>query len=68
MEDTEPEMAVLCNQEKLPVVGTRHEPSHKTFDAYPVLPVRRSGVTMAQNQTQLPPLPQKKSVKWLAYS
>ena len=32
MGDTEPELAIFCNEARLPVEGLGHESSHKTFD------------------------------------
>lgn len=39
----EPEMAIFCNQRRLPVVMLGHQPIHKILDLQPVLIARCAG-------------------------
>ena len=38
------DMAIFCNQARLPMEGLGHQPSHKIFDLPFVLPARHAGV------------------------
>lgn len=38
MQDTEPESAIFCHQERLQVMGIGHQPSHKAFNLH-ALPI-----------------------------
>lgn len=49
MEDTEPELAVFCNQARLPVAGLGHPHSHRTFYIKPALPARCAAATKARS-------------------
>jgi hypothetical protein len=52
--DAEPELAILCNQASLPVVGLWYQPSHKTFDPQFVLSTRCAMAKVAQNLWEWP--------------
>lgn len=47
--DMESELAIFCDQARLPLEGLGHKPSHKTFDLQFVLPTKCAVVKVAQN-------------------
>lgn len=48
--DTELELAIFCNQARLPIVEQGYQSSHKTLDLQPVLPERCAGAVGVTNQ------------------
>jgi len=55
MGETEPELAIFCNQARLPPVeGLGHHLSHKAFDLQFILPARCGEVKIPQNLWEWP--------------
>ena len=46
--DMKQEMAIYCNQARLPMEGVGHQPSHKTLDPQFVMPTRCAVVKVVQ--------------------
>jgi hypothetical protein len=49
MWDMGSELAIFCDQARLPVKGLGHKPSHKTLDLQFVRPEKCAAVKVAQN-------------------
>lgn len=54
MENSEPELADLCNQEKLSEMTLGYRLSHKTFNLQSILPASCTGAVEAQNLWEWP--------------
>jgi hypothetical protein len=54
MEDIEPEPTISYNQERVPVVERRQQPSHKTFNLQVVLPAKCDGVKEEKKMWEWP--------------